>query len=92
MSRQVAVQNTDAVIKDLGAETLLYIADTKTIHILNPTARLIWELCGGAHTVEEMETAIRSQFDVPQGHDVRQDIEQTLTELAQKGLIALVNA
>ena len=53
------VRKPDITVKDIGGETLLYSAAEEAIHILNPTARLIWELCDGEHTVEDMEQAIR---------------------------------
>ena len=53
-----------------------------------PTARLVWELCDGQHTVEDVERAIKLSFSVDDEHDVIGDIHQTLEILAAKGLLA----
>lgn len=84
-----ARRHPDVTVKELGNETLLYAPGGQAIHVLNATAYLIWQLCDGKHTLEEMEQALREAFAVPDSHDVRQDVEQTLAELARKGLIAL---
>ncbi|OGO04183.1 MAG: hypothetical protein A2Y73_05200 [Chloroflexi bacterium RBG_13_56_8] len=73
--------------KDIGGELVLYEIDGEQIHILNPTAQLIWELCDGEHTPEKMEWAIRENFAVPEGQDVVGDIRRTLETLANKGLL-----
>ncbi len=75
------------VVKDIGGEVLLYSADEEAVHILNPTAQLLWELCDGEHTVADMEQAIRAKFAVPAKYDVAQDVRQTLSVFAEKGLL-----
>ena len=75
------------IVLDIGHETLLYNVRGKAVHILNPTARLIWELCDGVHTVAEIEQAIRSKFSVVSEHDVSGDIQRTLEAFASKGVL-----
>jgi hypothetical protein len=81
------VRKSDISIKDIGDETLLYNIDEEAIHILNPTAQLIWELCDGVHTVADIEQTIRTNFSVPAGHDVTADIQRTLAVFTDKGLL-----
>jgi hypothetical protein len=81
------VRKPGITVKDTGGETLLYGAEGEAIHILNPTAHLIWELCDGEHTVEDMEQAIRASFSVADEHEVTTDIQRTLAVLASKGLL-----
>ncbi len=85
-----ARRRPDITVKELGAETLLYAPGGQAIHVLNATAYLIWQLCDGEHTVQDMERTLRETFQVPEDQDVRQDVEQTLAELARKGLIDMV--
>ena len=75
------------VVEALGDETLLYSAEGKAIHVLNPTANLIWTLCDGSHTITDMEQAVRSTFAVPEAHDLIKDIRQTLDIFRGKGLL-----
>jgi len=81
------IRNPDIVVKDIGGETLLYDTGDEAVHVLNPTAELIWELCDGEHTVEDMEQVIRAAFSVPDEHDVGEDIRLTLETFSGKGLL-----
>ncbi len=87
MTSPKPVCNPGITMREVGDETMLHDSAGAAIHVLNPTAKLIWELCDGAHTPAEMETQIRARFDVPAGHDVLQDIERTLEIFAAKGLL-----
>lgn len=81
------VRNEGVFIQDIGRETLLYSDKEKLIHVLNPTAKLIWELCDGMHTVEDMERAIRESFSLSPEHDVIGDIQRTLEVFDLKGIV-----
>jgi hypothetical protein len=72
--------------RNIGGETLLYSAEEEAIHVLNPAAELLWELCDGEHTVASMEQAIRANFSVTGERDVAGDIRRTLEVFATKGL------
>jgi len=89
-------QLTGLIVEQAGPETLLYHAAGQVdgdaslggaIHALNPTARLIWDLCDGAHTVAEIETALRAAFEVPADHDLQTDIHRTLEVFLRKSLL-----
>jgi len=77
----------DVLVHDLGEQTVLYSAEGRAIHVLNRTARLIWDLCDGEHSLQDMERALRASFAVPEGHDVCADIQHTLDELFSKELL-----
>ncbi|NUO10062.1 MAG: PqqD family protein [Candidatus Brocadia sp.] len=87
MSIRKPVRKQGIIIQDIGRETLLYDAQGKAVHVLNPTAKLIWELCDGAHTVEDMEHAIRANFSVTCGYYVSGDVLRTLEVFASKGVL-----
>ncbi len=84
------VRKEGIFIQDIGRETLLYSDKEKLIHVLNPTAKLIWELCDGIHTVEDMERAIRESFSLSREHDVMGDIQRTLDVFARKGMVGKI--
>lgn len=73
--------------KDIGGEILLYDLDGDAIHTLNPTAQVIWELCDGEHSVEDMRRSIKASFRVDDNHDVSEDIRRTLEHFQAKGLL-----
>jgi hypothetical protein len=81
------VHKPGITVKEMGEEMFLYNADDKAIHILNPTAQLIWELCDGEHTIVDMEQAIRANFSVSDEHNITKDILRTLDIFADKGLL-----
>jgi fructose-1,6-bisphosphatase len=87
MNSTKPVRKPDITVKEIGDETFLYSAAEEAIHILNPTAQLIWELCDGEHTVADIEQAIRENFSVPDKHNVAADIQQTLDVFAEKALL-----
>ncbi len=87
MSRTKPVRKPCIFVQDIGREVLLYSAQEKVFHILNPTAKIIWELCDGKHTIEDMEQVIRAKFSFSNGHDVMKDIQQTLQTFVGKGVL-----
>jgi PqqD family protein of HPr-rel-A system len=73
--------------KELGSDTMLYSQESEAVHILNATSAFIWESLERPHTAAELEGAIRSNFEIPEDADVRQDLEQVLAEFKEKGLV-----
>lgn len=65
----------------------MYSPDGKGIHVINPTAILIWELCDGMHTPEDMAQIIMKSFSGTQGHDISGEIHQVLDVFVRKGLV-----
>jgi hypothetical protein len=87
MNTTKPVRKPGIIVQDIGEETLLYSAEGKAIHILNPTAKRIWELCDGEHTAADMARALRASFSIAAEHDVTRDIQRTLEVFAAKGLL-----
>ena len=86
-----AIRSSKVVVKAVGNETLLYDAEGSAIHVLNATARFIWDQCNGEQSAEEIAHSLREQFAVPPDRDVMQDVQRVLTELEQKGVICYSN-
>ena len=80
-------QKLDFVSQDIGGETILYSKDDEAIHVLNPTAKVIWDLCDGQHSIDEIERALRDNFSIKDDQDVAGDILRTLAVFQAKGLI-----
>jgi len=81
------VHKPDVVVKKVGNETLVYNAGAQMIHVLNPTAQFVWELCDGDHSVAQIEQALRLNFSIPPNHDVTKDVRQILALFKRKGLL-----
>jgi hypothetical protein len=73
--------------QELGEELLLLGADGNAVHVLNPTARWIWERCDGRQSAAEIAQALRASFVIEAEHDVLADVERTLGAFAAKGLL-----
>lgn len=76
----------DVLLVDDGRDSTLVSADEVTIHLLNPTARAIWDLCDGATRPREMIAAICVVFSVGRERATI-EVVRTLRELAEAGLI-----
>ena len=64
----------------------IYNKDTDTLHLLNDSARAIWELCDGATNAAEMARAV-SQLTDADYEDAKKDVDTTLTKLTSLGLV-----
>ena len=73
--------------KDIGSETLLYNESGEEIHVLNDTAKFIWELCDGQHTPLDMEEAIREEYSIAAEMNIGADVERTLQVFRNKHLL-----
>lgn len=68
-------------------ETMLHDPTIQKVYVLNPTAALIWSLCDGTHTVEQIVDAVRIQFSQTTRADIPQDVDQTLAWFNEYGLL-----
>lgn len=81
-------RNANIIVEQVGDETMLLAPDGDALHVLNPTARVIWDLLDGSHDVNALAAALRRRFKVGREHDVEQDVALTLAALRDKGLLA----
>ncbi len=87
MTTRAPTRKPTITVQEIGAEILLYDAEAETVHTLNPTAKLIWDLCDGTHTPAEMAQSLRANFAIAADHDVSADVRQTLAVFVAKGLL-----
>lgn len=89
MTRATLPRRNPAVITEqVDDETMLIAPGGDALHVLNPTARAIWERLDGSHDVRALATALRAQFNVGPEYDVERDVTETLGALDAKGLLA----
>ena len=76
--------------EELDGESLVYNPkQATTIHLDGP-ASLIWQLCTGDNSVEDMIGLIGEHFP-EQAEQVRADIVDTVADLAKKKFLQLVS-
>ena len=71
---------------DIDADHVLYDPTKDTVHMLNPTAMVIWRLCDGNRTVPELVEDVAILFEVPP-QDVGQDVTGALEEFHSSHLL-----
>ena len=73
-------------LEQLDDDLLLYYPGlTKTVH-LNETASLIWQLCDGTRSIEDIATVLREAFP-DTAAQISVDVDTTLARLAGAGAI-----
>lgn len=80
-------QAPDLQSRPLGDELLIYAPSQGVVHILNRTARVIWERCDGAHTPAAIARVLEEHFDVTENRAPADDVMRTLHELHRLCLI-----
>jgi PqqD family protein of HPr-rel-A system len=69
-----------------GDENAVFDPATGGLHLLNETARAIWELCDGQTTLEEMVVAI-CEVSGLHADVVTEDVRRTLVEFERLGIL-----
>lgn len=80
------VRRPDVSLVDEADRSRLVPLGGAETHVLNPTARAIWELCDGTTAPDEMVDAICQVFSVEPDR-ATQDVHRTLGQLTEAQLI-----
>lgn len=78
-------------IYDIWDEMVLYAPEREMAYALNSSARAIWELCDGRHTLVEMSQELGQRFGCS-AEDLFADVQTTITQLHELGLLGLEEA
>lgn len=77
-------------VEEMEGENLLYRLGThKAIH-LNETATLIWKLCDGSRTVQEIVDLLKKEFPNSEA-DIAVDVREAVELLAGEGALLEVS-
>lgn len=78
----------DSIIsRQVGQDRMVYDPDTDSVHILNPTARLILEAHGRGQDEAAIAAQLRETFRLPAEHPVLEDVKGCLEALRKAGLL-----
>ena len=77
----------DIECSNLGNELLIYNSANSSVHILNRTAKVIWDVLPQAVDLTEVESAVRSFFYIGNDTDLGSDVRKTIQQLVLLGLI-----
>lgn len=76
----------ELVLRDVGDELMFYERNEDRIHILNGTARAIFQLCDGRRSLEEIAGELVVRFDVDRD-SARRDVRDTVERLRDLGIL-----
>lgn len=74
-----------------GGETLLVDQGSGSVHVINPTAARIWELCSGEPTVEAVIAGVAETYGMSPG-ELQDDVLEMLRTFGELGVVELVPA
>lgn len=69
-----------------SGEAVILSPAENMVRMLNPVGSRIWELADGTRTVDEIATALTTEFDV-EYPEARQSTEEFVSALVAKGLL-----
>ena len=81
------IKKKDVHARKLGDEWLLYDSEMEKVHILNPTAELVWRMCDGSHDVEAIKTKLRASYDIRDDEQLNDDLRQIIGEFDKLGVL-----
>lgn len=84
MTRWRRVAGLDAT--DLGDELLVHDRAVGRVHVLNGTAREIWNLCDGKRSEEAVAREIAARYSIEDDRALP-DTREALAKLAELGLL-----
>ena len=87
MSDQL-VKTEDIIWRRIGDEVVIMKDDGLSVNVLNKTAAMIWELCSGSKTPDEIAQALCERFEVAFDEAIV-DVRETITKLEKMGLLQI---
>ena len=96
MGEEVFQHSEALVSRDLAGEKVLIpvrgkVGDLGSIYTLNGTAGEIWNLLDGQRRAAEIVAAMAQEYDID-GDTLAADVERTLAEMREEGLIVMTSA
>ncbi len=77
----------DLTVVELDGEAVVYDEVTTELHILNPTATILFGLCDGSSTIEDISAEIAEAFGVPAG-EVQSQVDGFLADMRSADLLS----
>jgi hypothetical protein len=78
----------DVVFRSLSKEWVLYDPRSRLLHVLNPTAAIVWTCCDGSVTVEEIAAELSETIaEAPPLDQIVTDVRDALGRFSKEGLL-----
>jgi PqqD family protein of HPr-rel-A system len=85
-SDYVPEKAADVLELDMEDGFILFNHDSSLVHHLNPSAAIIWQLCDGSASVQELADDIATEFKLDRA-DVRGQVAGVVAEFEALGLV-----
>lgn len=79
----------DFQLEEIDGEALLYSPSATRSIYLNPSAAVIWRLCSGEFSVEEIIASLQEQFP-DEASSIAEDVPTTLEKFIESDAIELL--
>jgi hypothetical protein len=81
------IRKPSVVTREMESECILYDPDAKVVHIVNVTARDVWKLCDGKHSLEEIAMKLYEEYDIEMSV-LEKDTQKIISDLEKIGLLS----
>jgi len=79
---------SDCMIKQaLNDELMIYQTDCEKVHVLNPTAREIFDLYQDGKSIANILTIMQHKFDIQNTQQLKNDIENCIMQLKNQKIL-----
>jgi len=79
---------SDCIIKqELNDELMLYQTDCEKVHVLNPTAREIYELYQDGKSITDIFEIMQNKFDIQNAQELKNDIHHCIDQLKSQKIL-----
>ncbi len=83
----VSPKSTEILNIPVEDELMLHDQKKRKVYTLNPVAALVWSLCDGAHTVDQIVVTVKSQFSGYEPLEIPLEIHNTIAQFREYGLL-----
>jgi PqqD family protein of HPr-rel-A system len=80
------VRRDDIMQRQVGQEHMLYDSSGGAVHVLNESAKFVWEHCDGSQSADEIAAAAVEEYGITE-EQARSDIEQCLDTFRELSLL-----
>lgn len=79
-------QAKDCLLEDMDGEMLLYNPDSATTLHLNGPSIIVWELCDGKNSVQEIVDIVKTAYP-DQAAQIEEDIVKVVGDLSERKVL-----
>ncbi len=90
VNKEIYRQSQDCLLDDMGGEILLYYPVTAEAIQLNESSLIVWQMCNGTRTVEEIIDAVGELYP-GQVKQIAEDVNFVIGSLVRSKALVLVS-